>query len=238
MAPTIDLRPAGSRMHTRIGWLDSWHSFSFGRHFDPDNTHFGLLLVSNDDRVTPGAGFGTHPHRDMEIVTWVLEGALAHRDSAGNEGVIRPGEAQRMSAGTGILHSEMNASADEPVHLVQMWVPPDTTGLAPGYEQAPVDDALGRGGLVEVASAGGDSAVHIHQSGARLWAARPGPGASVTVPGDRHVHVFVALGGATLATADGPLELRAGDAARLSDHGAADLTGGTDGAEVLVWATE
>jgi quercetin 2,3-dioxygenase len=151
----IDIRPARSRFHTEIDWLDSWHSFSFSSHYDPANTHHGLLMVSNDDRVAPGTGFGTHPHRDMEIVTWVLEGALAHQDSAGHSGIITPGLAQRMSAGTGILHSEMNASDAEPVHFVQMWVVPDTEGVEPGYEQIDISERLDGGGLVPVASGQG-----------------------------------------------------------------------------------
>src|SRR5690606_26312275 len=116
----VDIRRAADRLHTRIDWLDSWHSVSFGGHYVPSNTHHGLLLVSNDDRVAPGGGFGTHAHRDMEIVTWVLDGSLEHRDSEGHHGVITAGLAQRMSAGTGIRHSEMNASAVEPVRFVQM----------------------------------------------------------------------------------------------------------------------
>src|SRR5690349_10572991 len=137
---TIDIRRADSRPHTQIDWLDSRHSFSFGSHHDPANTGHGLLLVSNDDRVRGGAGFGTHAHRDMEIVTWVLSGRLSHRDSAGNVGELYPGLAQRMSAGTGIRHSEMNASPTDEVHFVQMWVPPDTPGIEPGYEQRDIND--------------------------------------------------------------------------------------------------
>src|SRR3954466_14712424 len=133
LAPRIDIRRAGERPTTGIAWLDSKHSFSFGRHYDPANTHHGVLLVNNDDVVAPGTGFETHPHQDMEIVTWVLRGALVHQDSEGHNGVIYPGLAQRMSAGTGILHSEKNdrlpkASQEkpsEPVHFVQMWVVPD-----------------------------------------------------------------------------------------------------------------
>src|SRR4051795_140881 len=153
--PTIDHRTADSRFHTDIGWLDSWHSFSFGEHYDPRNTAHGLLIVSNDDRVAPAGGFGTHGHRDMEIVTWVLDGELEHRDSIGTVGVIYPGLAQRMSAGSGITHSEVNASRTADVHLVQMWVLPDTSGIEPGYEQLDVNDALARGGLVPVASGEG-----------------------------------------------------------------------------------
>ena len=161
VTPSVDVRRAGDRFATDIGWLDSKHSFSFGQHYDPDNTHFGLLLVNNDDVVAPGSGFETHPHRDMEIVTWVLRGQLVHQDSEGHNGLIYPGLAQRMSAGTGILHSEKNDSwrltgddeHEDPVHFVQMWVRARRgTAAAPGYEQLEIDDALLRGGLVPVAS--------------------------------------------------------------------------------------
>src|SRR4249919_3698623 len=160
LLPGVDVRRAGDRFMTRIDWLDSKHSFSFGHHYDPANTHFGLLLVSNDDVVAPNSGFETHPHRDMEIVTWVLDGALVHQDSTGHNGVIYPGLAQRMSAGRGILHSEKNdawrldggAPGDDPVHFVQMWVLPDEGGIEPGYEQLDIGAELARGGLVPVAS--------------------------------------------------------------------------------------
>ena len=230
----IDVRRARDRFHTEIGWLDSWHSFSFSSHYDPANVGHGLLLVSNDDRVAPGQGFGTHAHQDMEIVTWVLEGALAHQDSAGHSGVITPGIAQRMSAGTGIRHSEMNASADEPVHFVQMWVQPDTRGIEPGYEQVDIGDRLDAGELVPVASGQGhEGAVHLHQADAVLWAARLDDGGTVTVPKALHVHVFVARGSATLAGVD----LDEGDAVRLTDEPEQELTGTSDDTEVLVWAT-
>src|SRR5437762_2180880 len=158
-APVV-VRRAADRAATRLDWLDSKHSFSFGRHYDPSNTHHGLLLVNNDDVVSPGTGFETHPHRDMEIVTWVLTGSLVHQDSTGTSGVIYPGLAQRMSAGTGILHSEKNDSwtlaggphHDEPVHFVQMGAAPDEGGITPGYEQLEIEDQLLRGGLVPVAS--------------------------------------------------------------------------------------
>src|SRR4051794_28029147 len=163
-----DVRHAGERFVTDVGWLDSKHSFSFGQHYDVRNTHFGLLVVSNDDVVAPGTGFETHPHRDMEIVTWVLDGQLVHQDSEGNTGVIYPGLAQRMTAGTGILHSEKNDTpkgqrpSDMPVHFVQMWVVPDEGRVTPGYEQLDINDALGRGGLVPVASGRGhDAAISI-----------------------------------------------------------------------------
>ena len=231
----IDIRRAAQRDHTKLSWLDSYHCFSFGQHYDPDNTHFGLLLVSNDDRVEPATGFGTHAHSDMEIVTWVLEGRLEHKDSEGNHGELYPGLAQRMSAGTGIRHSEMNPSRTESVHFVQMWVPPDTEGIAPGYEQRDVNDELAKGGLHPIASGQGhEGAIAIHQAGAVLWGGRLPPGEVVTLPSDPHVHVFVAVGSARLG-ADTALDT--GDAARLTDADKVDLTAGDDGAEVLVWAT-
>jgi redox-sensitive bicupin YhaK (pirin superfamily) len=232
---SVDVRRAGSRAHTDLGWLDSWHSFSFGRHYDPANTHHGLLLVSNDDRVVPGTGFTTHAHRDMEIVTWVLAGRLVHEDSEGNRGEIYPGLAQRMSAGTGIAHSEMNASDTEEVHFVQMWVPPDTQGIAPGYEQRDVSEDLAKGGLHPIASGQGHGgAVAIHQRDAVLWGGRLGSGETVAVPDARHVHVFVASGDGHL---DGAGELHEGDAVRLTDAGTPTFTAGRGGTEVLIWAT-
>lgn len=231
----IEIRRAADRFHTRLPWLDSWHSFSFGEHYDPDNTHHGLLLVSNDDTVTPGTGFGTHSHRDMEIVTWVLAGELEHRDSAGHHGVIRPGLAQRMTAGRGVAHSEHNPSEAEPVHFVQMWVPPDTRGLEPSYEQRDVGGALAGGTLVPVASGRGhDGAVSIHQRDAVLWCARLEPGDTVTAPAAPHVHVFVALGGVAL---DADQELSAGDALRMTRAGGRTLAATLDGTEILVWET-
>jgi hypothetical protein len=233
----IDLRRSDRRFHTKIGWLDSWHSFSFGHHHDPANTHHGLLVVSNDDRVARGSGFSTHGHRDMEIVTWVLSGRLQHEDSAGHRGELYPGLAQRMSAGTGILHSEMNPSASEDVHFVQMWVLPDTEGVDPGYEQLDVNPELDRGGLVLVASGREreHAAIRINQRDASLHAGRLRPGETVVVPEAPHAHVFVAVGG--LADLGGAGPLATGDAARLTDAGSPELTAGADGAEVLVWAT-
>src|SRR5881227_1164503 len=192
LRPTVDVRRATDRFATRIGWLKSAHSFSFGRHYDPGNTHHGLLLVNNDDVVAPGTGFETHPHRDMEIVTWVLRGQLVHQDSTGNRGVIYPGLAQRMSAGTGILHSEKNdawrltgaSEHDDPVHFVQMWVLPDEAGIDPGYEQLEIGDELLRGGLVPVASGmpQHEAAIRIRNRDAALYAARLSAGGSVELP--------------------------------------------------------
>jgi redox-sensitive bicupin YhaK (pirin superfamily) len=232
----IRLVPADARMHTKIDWLDSYHSFSFGEHYDPAKTHHGLLLVSNDDRVAPGRGFATHGHRDMEIVTWVLEGALRHQDSTGTDDVISPGLAQRMSAGAGIRHSEVNASATEPVHLIQMWVPPDTTGLAPDYEQRDVNDLLKGGGLVPLASGREpEAAIAIHQRGATLWVGRLAPAERVVVPDAPFVHVFVAAGAAGFGAESQPLA--EGDALRLTAAGAQPLLAGPGGAEILVWET-
>ena len=234
--PTIDVRRADTRFHTRTAWLDSRHSFSFGHHRDPSNTHHGLLLVSNDDVVRAGTGFDTHPHRDMEIVTWVLDGELEHKDSVGNKGVIYPGLAQRMSAGTGIWHSEMNPRGDTDVHFVQMWVLPDTERVDPGYEQLDVNSEIDRGGLVPIASGRGhDSAIAIRQRDALLWGGRLRPGERVSVPDARWVHVFVARGAVDL---DGAGRLEAGDAARLTTAGSPRLEADLDqGAEVLIWET-
>ncbi len=229
----VDVRRAADRFATRIGWLDSKHCFSFGGHYRPDNTHFGLLLVSNDDVVAPGTGFETHPHRDMEIVTWVLSGSLVHQDSEGNSGVVHPGLAQRMSAGTGILHSEKN-DYDDPVHFVQMWVTPDTPRLDPGYEQLDINAELERGGLVPVASGLGrhESAIRIQQRDAALYAARLGAGETVTLPDAPFVHLFVPRGAVVL---EGTGELVAGDAARITDAAGQRVTAGPDGAEILAW---
>src|SRR5512145_683523 len=143
----IDIRRSAQRGRTRLPWLDSRQTFSFGQYYDPDHMGFRALRVINDDRVDPGQGFATHPHRDMEIITYVLDGALEHRDSLGNGSVIRPGEVQRMSAGTGIRHSEFNASREEPVHLLQIWIQPARTGIAPGYEQKAFAEPERRGRL-------------------------------------------------------------------------------------------
>ena len=235
MSADIDIRRADTRPHTELGWLDSRHSFSFGPHYDPANTHHGLLLVSNDDRVAGGTGFSTHPHQDMEIVTWVLEGRLEHKDSEGNQGELYPGLAQRMSAGTGIWHSEMNPSSAEPVHFIQMWVLPDTERVDPGYEQLDINAELDKGGLQAIASGQGhDAAISIRQRDAVLWGGRLKPGEAVAVPEGRNVHLFVAVGGVDL---EGAGALAEGDAARLVAAGGPKLTAGPDGAEVLIWVT-
>ncbi|RVW02174.1 pirin family protein [Rhodococcus xishaensis] len=240
--PHIDIHRAGDRLKTRIQWLDSKHSFSFGHNYDPDNTHHGLLLVNNDDIVQPGQGFDTHPHKDMEIVTWVLRGSLVHQDSIGHSGVIYPGLAQRMSAGTGILHSEKNDSwrmqGDEhrdPVRFIQMWVMPDEAGITPGYEQLEIEDELLAGGLVPVASGMAEhrdhAAIRIKNKYASLHAARLQPGKAVQIPEAPFVHVFLARGSAEMA---GVGTLYEGDAVRLSASGGQTITSET-GAEILIW---
>ncbi|OCB56985.1 quercetin 2,3-dioxygenase [Mycobacterium vulneris] len=223
----VDIRRADDRGASTTDWLQSRHSFSFADYYDPANTHHGLLLVNNDDVVAPGSGFDTHPHRDMEIVTWVLSGQLAHEDSMGNSGVIYPGLAQRMSAGTGVQHSEKNGSASEPVHFVQMWVLPDTAGLTPSYQQQEVDLA---NTLTPIASGAVDAAVTLHNRDATLYGARLRPGDSVELPRARFVHLFVARGSVTL---DGAGPLAEGDAARLTDSGGRVTTDAD--AEILVW---
>ena len=240
---TIELKPGNDRFATDWGWLDSKHSFSFGQHYDPRNTHFGLLLVSNDDVVDAGTGFETHPHRDMEIVTWVPEGSLVHQDSTGHSGVIYPGLAQRMSAGTGILHSEKNDSwtltgeseHNVPVHFVQMWVLPDERNLTAGYEQLDITDELASGGLVTVASGMakhvGDRAIQIKQKDAALYAARIGVGQQVQLPAAPFVHLYVARGSVSLEAAG---RLDEGDAVRITASEGQRITAATD-AEVLMW---
>jgi len=173
----ITLRKSADRGGGNHGWLDSKFSFSFADYMDPRHMGFGPLRVINEDRIAQAAGFPTHPHRDMEILTWVLSGAVAHRDSEGNQAVVRPGELQRMSAGTGIRHSEFNASATDPLHLLQIWILPGARGLKPGYEQTAFTDLDGKLRLVG-APDGRDGAVTIHQD-AELYAARLGEGQQV-----------------------------------------------------------
>ncbi len=240
---SVDIRRATQRATTRTPWLDSKHSFSFAEHYDPANTHHGLLLVNNDDVVAPGTGFDTHPHRDMEIITWVLAGSLVHQDSTGKNGVIYPGLAQRMSAGRGILHSERNDSwtiagtekHTEPVHFVQMWVVPDESGRDPGYQQCEIGADLLRGGLVTIASGmaahRGESAITIGNRHAALHGARLSPGESVELPTAPYLHLFVARGEVTL---EGVGALVAGDAVRLTASGGQRVTA-TTSAEILVW---
>ena len=205
------IRSAAERGQSRLGWLDSRHTFSFGNYHDPAHMGFGALRVINEDRVQPGMGFGAHSHRDMEILSWVLDGALEHKDSMGTHGVIRPGELQRMSAGTGVTHSEFNASASEPVHFLQIWLLPEREGLAPSYEQrafAPADLA---NHLHLIASRDGrDESIEVHQD-VNLYASRMSSGATVSFRPDagRWLWLHVAKGNVQVEGR----ELQAGDAA-------------------------
>jgi len=228
----LEVRKAGERGHADHGWLRSFHSFSFADYYDPRHTGFGPLLVINEDRVQPGKGFGTHGHRDMEIVSYVLEGALEHKDSIGNGSVIRPGDVQRMSAGTGVRHSEFNPSPREPVHFLQIWIEPDVRGIAPGYEEKHFDPASKRGRLRLVASPDGrDGSVQIHQ-GAYLYAALLDGGERVAHPvaPGRKSYVHVARGKVTV----NGQALGAGDALKATDVGEIVLERGA-GAEVLLF---
>ena len=212
--PSIAIKRAADRFVTQIDWLESYHSFSFNRHYDPNDMHHGLLIVSNDDVIQPDTGFQTYPHQDMEIVTWVLDGQLEHTDSEGHKGVIYSGLVQRMSAGTGIWHSEMNATSGAPLHLVQMWILPDMKRLQPGYEQLDISQDLARGGLVPVASGRNDhAAIRIRQKDAVLWAGKLQPGEQVRIPDAPFVHLYVAVGGVDLRDVG---RLETGDAVRLN----------------------
>jgi quercetin 2,3-dioxygenase len=231
----VDIRRADERFRTQNDWLDSRHSFSFGPYYDPANVGFGLLMVHNDEVVAPGTGFDTHPHQDLEIVTWVLRGALVHQDSEGHSGIVYPGLAQRMSAGSGIQHSERNDAGD-PVRYVQMWVRPDEVDLDPTYQQAEVDDTLATGELVPIASGlpkhATTAAIRINQRKAGLYAARLSPGQAIQLPRAPYVHLFVALG--TIAL-EGAGDLGTADAARVVASDGQLVTAGPEGAEVLVW---
>jgi len=190
------LRPREERGHAALGWLDSWHSFSFGQYLDPSHMGFRALRVINEDRIIPGAGFPTHGHSDMEIISYVLEGALAHKDTMGTSSVIRPGEVQRMSAGTGIRHSEYNESASEPAHFLQIWIVPETTGIAPSYEQRTFTSEEKRGKWRLVASRDGrDGSVTVHQD-ADIYATLlvEGESRAFDLRPDRHGWIQVARG--------------------------------------------
>jgi redox-sensitive bicupin YhaK (pirin superfamily) len=228
----IQIRKAAERGHFDHGWLDTRHTFSFADYFDPAHVGFRALRVINDDRVGPGEGFGMHGHRDMEIVTYVLEGALEHRDSMGNGSVLRPGELQRMSAGTGIRHSEFNPSGTEPVHLYQIWLLPERAGLTPSYEQRGFSAAERQGRLRLVASPdGADGSLAIHQD-ARLYLSTLGEGQAVSHalrPG-RHAWLQVLRGQAAL----NGQPLTEGDGAAVSEEKELDIRS-DKGAEVLLF---
>jgi len=228
----LTIRRSEDRGHADHGWLDTRHTFSFADYYDPAHMGFRALRVINEDKVAPGAGFGTHGHRDMEIISYVLDGALAHKDSTGTNGVIRPGEVQRMSAGTGVKHSEQNALPDRKVHFLQIWLVPDRPGHTPGYEQKAFPEAERRGRLRLVASSDGrDGSVTVHQDVALHAALLDGADAATLplAPG-RHAYVHVARGSLDV----NGQRLTAGDAAALSDEPSVTLRNAT-AAEVLVF---
>jgi len=225
----ITLRRATERGHANHGWLDSYHTFSFADYYDPREMGFGPLRVINEDRVQGGKGFGTHPHRDMEIISYVLDGALEHKDSIGTGSVIRPGDVQRMSAGTGVLHSEYNHSPDSPVHFLQIWIEPNRKGVEPSYEQKsfPTEDRRARLRLV-ASPDGAEGSVSLHQN-ARVYAATLDAGEEVThaLADGRQAYVHVARGsvqlnGHTLSAGDGA-KIQGEPALRLSDGQRAEL---------------
>lgn len=229
----ITIRPADERGVAHFGWLDSRHTFSFGNYYDPNHMGFAHLRVINEDKVTPGKGFGTHGHRDMEIISYVLAGALEHKDSIGNGSLIRPGDIQRMSAGTGILHSEYNASDTDPVHFLQIWIVPETNGLKPGYEQIHMEPEQRQGQLCLVGSRDGRSgSVTIHQD-VDLYAInlKANDTVSYTLKPGRVAWVQIARGAADL-NGHG---LSAGDGASVQALEALTLTGLSEDAEVLVF---
>jgi quercetin 2,3-dioxygenase len=228
----IALRRAEERGHFDHGWLNTYHTFSFADYYDPAHMGFQGLRVINEDRVQPGKGFGTHPHRDMEIISYVLEGGLEHRDSMGNGSVIRPGEIQRMSAGTGITHSEFNVSNDELVHFLQIWLLPTQRGIAPGYEQKVIDRNEQNGRLRLVASPDGkDGSVVIHAD-ARVYAGlfENGAKAELAIPQGHHAWVHIARGKARINGS----ALSAGDGAAMSAEPSVKVEG-VDASEVLVF---
>jgi redox-sensitive bicupin YhaK (pirin superfamily) len=232
ITPTA-IRRAGDRGYADHGWLRSLHTFSFADYYDPEHMGYRTLRVINEDRVAPGRGFGTHSHRDMEILSYVLGGELAHKDSMGSSGVIRPGDVQRMSAGTGVSHSEFNNSKDEPVHFLQIWILPERRGIEPGYQQKHFPEADRRGQLRLIASRDGrDHSVTIHQD-ADVRAALLGPGEQVThqLATGRGAWLHVARGSITT----GGEALSAGDAATFERAGAIEIAANNEDAELLLF---
>jgi redox-sensitive bicupin YhaK (pirin superfamily) len=228
----ITLRPGNERGHANHGWLDSYHTFSFANYYDPKQMGFRSLRVINEDRVQPSQGFGTHSHRDMEIITYVLEGALEHKDSLGTGAVIAPGEAQRMSAGTGISHSEFNHSQTDPVHFLQIWIIPDQQGLQPSYEQRdfPLEEKRGKLRLI-AAKDGRDDAVTVHQD-VDLFVTLLVSGEQVIhqLRPNRHAWVQVARGAVML----NGMSLKAGDGAAISEEEKLEISA-NDTSEILLF---
>ncbi|MCW4354154.1 pirin family protein [Hoyosella sp. YIM 151337] len=232
----VTIQRADERTTVNLGWLVSKHSFPFAGNFDLHRNGHGVLLVNNDDVMSPGESFDMHQHKDMEIITWVMSGEVVHEDSAGNTIRIPAGSAQRMTAGTGIRHAERSLARDgDDVHVIQMWVAPDTNGLPPSYSQADFTEKIRSGELFVVASGlhkhRNDPGIGISNKYAALYAARIAAGASITVPRGKFVHVFVAAGAATLA---GTGELRQGDSVRITAGGGQTLTASEE-SEILIW---
>jgi redox-sensitive bicupin YhaK (pirin superfamily) len=228
----IELRRSRDRGHADHGWLKTLHSFSFADYYDPAHMGFGPLRVINEDRIAPGTGFGTHGHRDMEIISYVLDGELAHRDSMGNGSVIRPGDVQRMSAGSGVRHSEYNHARDRTTHFLQIWIEPNVQGIAPGYEEKRFSDAEKQGRLRLVASAdGAEGSVRIHQD-ASLYASRLAAGQSVkaNLAAGRLAYLHLIRGAVTV----NGQRLEGGDAARIRDEPAIAIDAEAD-AELLLF---
>lgn len=228
----IQIRPAAERGHANHGWLDSHHSFSFADYYDPKHMGWSVLRVINDDRVAPGMGFGTHGHRDMEIVSYVLSGTLQHRDSMGNGTLIRPGDVQRMSAGRGVMHSEFNPSQAEQVHFLQIWILPAVRGIDPGYEQISFSDDEKRGRFRLVASPDGrDGSVTLHQDAAiHAGLFDRGEAAELSLAPGRAAYVHVARGAVTL----NGIALNAGDGARIENEAGLRVEG-VEAGEVLLF---
>jgi redox-sensitive bicupin YhaK (pirin superfamily) len=235
----IELRRAQQRFLTRTDWAETYHSFSFGEHYDPTNVSFGRLMVNNDDLVRVAAGYPDHPHRDAEIVTWVLSGSLVHEDSRGNSGLIYPGLAQRMSAGSGIVHAERNDAyridptrPAEPVHFIQMWIRPDEAGTPPSYQQRelPLGD-LARGWVPIASGRRSDAVVRLGSAGSTLWASVLPTGTSRSLPDGDLQHVYLARGVVDIEAIG---QLETGDSLRVSDSSQLRLAARTE-AEVLVW---
>jgi len=228
----IKVRPAVERGRTRTGWLDSSHSFSFGNYYDPRHMGFRDLRVINEDYVAPGTGFGTHSHSDMEIISVALSGGLAHRDSTGGSGVIRPGEVQVMTAGTGVSHSEMNASKSERVHFLQIWILPERDGLRPGYKQKAFDDDGRRGRLRLLVSRGGDDGSLVIHQDVKLYDAHLSRGQEVSyaLGEGRHAWLQVVRGSVSV----NGTRLGEGDGAAVSEESALDISADSD-AELLLF---
>ena len=228
----FEIRKSTDRGHANHGWLDSYHSFSFGEYYDEQHMGFGPLRVINEDRVNAGGGFGTHGHRDMEIISYVLDGELAHKDSMGTGSVIRPGDVQRMSAGSGVRHSEFNHAKNQTTHFLQIWIQPNVTGIPPSYEEKNFSEEDKRGRLRLIASSDGeDGSVLIHQD-AKLYAGLfdGAETASLAIAAGRLAYIHVARGAVTV----NGVELKTGDALKLSDVSTVDISDGQQ-AEVLVF---